>query len=389
MDIEQLKTELSNLMGFWQRHMLHSENHRIYPGITVDNRPMATADMGSMYLSRVLYGAVQAGQTLETDAYWPLAEIALSMLKEFKNPAGGYYWSRKYNMEWVHDPDNVNMGQAFVLYGLISYAQARPSPDLDEAIDLQLHFVRSVLSDAEGASGYLDGFDMNWKPLKQQTRAFGTHLHLLEAFVKHYQYKKADEMVAEIERLLRLILDKFLDGNGWHCIHRFTLDWEPLPDETWAGHDAECSWILCEAAKAIGNEALVQETENMALQMMEEVMRCARDREMGGYFNAISGCMPKDYNKGWWPQAEVVLGLLNCHRITLQQRYLDLAGEQVRYIKRYFVEPSGEWYSQVDRSGRADAEAPKVFFWKSLYHTARYYAKIIDYLDAAGQGGKR
>ena len=389
MNTEQLKTELSGLMGFWQQHMLHPESGRIYPGIPIDQQPLAKADMGSMYLSRVLYGAVRAGQIMGTEAYQPLAETALSMLQEFKNPAGGYFWSRKYNMEWVHDPDNVNMGQAFALYGLISYAQARPNKDLDRAIDLQIDFVRSVLADPVRGSGYVDGFDLDWKPLKKQSRAFGTHLHLLEAFVKYYRYRKDLDIVAEIEQLIRLILDRFIDPNGWHCIHRFTLEWERLPDEVWAGHDAECSWILCESAKAIGNEALVQEPEMMALRMMEEVIRCAGDREHGGYFNVLSGCQPKATNKGWWPQAEVVLGLLNGHRITGQEKYLELAAEQVSYIQKYFIDPKGEWFTEVDRAGRADEKVPKVFFWKSLYHTVRYYADLIGYLKAAGQGRQK
>ena len=364
---------------------MHPENQRIFPGITADNQPMYAADMGSMYLSRVIYGAVQAGQTLGTDAYIPLAETARAMLEEFKNPSGGYYWSRKYNMEWVHDADNVNMGQAFVLYGLTSYAQDRPSTVLDEAIHLQMDFVRSVLADTKANLGYLDGFDLEWKPLKQQSRVFGTHLHLLEAFVKYYLYSKDQEIVPEIERLIRLILDHFIDENGWHCIHRFNLEWERLPDEVWAGHDAECSWILCEAAKAIGNRALVQETAELALRMMDEVLRCAQDREQGGFFNAISDCLPKGENKSWWPQAEIVLGLLNCYQISGQRKYLDLAGEQVSYIQKVFVEAGGEWFAEVDRSGKTEADAPKVFFWKSLYHSVRYYAKLIEFLEAEGQ----
>ena len=371
-----LKQEFKNTLEFWMDHMIFGDHDKIYPEISVENVPNKSALMGSMYLSRVLYGASRACGTLGAKQYKLLADIAFTRLEEFKNPLGGYYWARKYNMEWVHDAENCNMAQAFVLYGLAEYASINPSPELDQVIRSHVNFILSVLMD-ESNQGFLDGFDQQWHRGNSMTRSFGTHFHVLEALVKFYQYKKDDKVEKTIADLIRLVMDRFIDQKNYDCIHRLDVDWQALPNEVWAGHNAECSWVLCEAARAINNKVLIEETRNLAVLMMDRVITFALDKNKGGYFNILDKDPSTDKTKGWWQQAEVVLGLLNTYDITGQNRYKKLALEQISFIQDKFLCQHGEWYTEITNEGSPVLEVPKIFFWKSMYHTVRYYDYLL------------
>jgi len=363
-------------LDFWAKHMVFGSPKKIYPEISIDNTPNKSALMGSMYLSRILYGASVGCKTLETTKFRTLAETSFESLMEFKNPMGGYFWGRKYNMEWIHDPENVNMAQAFVLYGLVEYAGLNPSEELDQLIEEQLEFILSVLTE-DGGLSFLDGYDEHWQAGQHMTRSFGSHFHIMEAFVKFYEYRNDADIKKIIAGLIRTIIDKFIDKEKYICIHRFGANWEDLPNEIWAGHNAECSWILCEASKAINDSGLIEETHNLAILMMEGVITFGQDKNKGGYFNVLDSDPSIDKTKGWWQQAEVTLGLLNAYAITGQKRYKKLALEQVSYIQAKFLCPQGDWYEAVTNEGTPVEGVPKASFWKCIYHTGRFYDYLI------------
>jgi len=377
-NLNQLKAEFENYMDYWMRIMLSQDQKDIFPEMSQDAVPNKMADMGSMYLSRIMYGASRAFQSLHEVRYKVLADTAYALLSDFKNPSGGYFWARKYNMEWKHDADNANMAQAFVMYGLAEYSKINSSPSVLELLEKQLSFIQANIKD-DASQFYLDGFDEKWARGAHMTRSFGSHFHIMEALVLVYKENKTDSLKNSIHDLITLILDRFIDKTHYSCLHRFTEDWKLLPNEVWAGHNAECSWVICEAAKTINDAQLVKKTEDIAVKMMNLVIENARDKNNGGYFNAIEGSKPLEDVKSWWPQAEVVLGLMNVFKITGNEKYKKLALEQSRYISETFISGKGEWFAEVDQTGAPIKETPEVFFWKSMYHTVRYYDYILGY----------
>lgn len=375
---DQLKTEFKSYMAFWSQHMLSQNQKMIFPEMSQEGVPNKLADMGSMYLSRIIYGASRAFQTLNDNSYKVLADTAFDLLSDFKNPSGGYFWARKYNMEWNHDAENVNMAQAFVLYGLAEYSKINSSAAVSESLGAQLSFIQANIKDVS-SQFYLDGFDDKWARGVMMTRSFGTHFHIMEALVLLYEQKETDSLRDSIRELINIIIDRFIDKDSYSCLHRFTEDWELLPNEEWAGHNAECSWVICEAAKAIHDAGLIKKTQDLAVKMMDLVVENARDKTNGGYFNAIDGNMPLEDVKSWWPQAEVVLGLLNVFKITGNEKYKKLANEQSLFISQTFINKKGEWFTEVNHSGAPVKGTPVVFFWKSLYHTVRYYDYVLNH----------
>ena len=85
-------------------------------------------------------------------------------------------------MEWLDDADNVNMAQAFVLYGLAEYARLNDSPEVRKLIDEQVDFIQTTLKDSTDPY-YLDGFNEQWARGQNMTRAFATHFHTMEALL--------------------------------------------------------------------------------------------------------------------------------------------------------------------------------------------------------------
>lgn len=374
---ERLKKELKNNLLFWMNHCVQLDKKRLYASVSVDGIPDLLAPVGVMYLSRVLYGASTACRILETDSFAVLAEISFTQLKEFCNPKGGFYWKKNTSNKPVHDSENINMAQAFVLYGLLAYADLRPSLELDEMIEKQSDFIIKKLYDTKNG-GFIDGFDENWMLGPSPSKAFGTHIHLLEAFVKLYEYNENEKLIPLIEQLITIILQYFITKDTYDCLHRLTPDWKAKQNEIWAGHNAECSWILCNAANAINNKKLIAECNTLSFNIMQQVMEKAWDTKNGGVYNVLKNNLPTEEFKIWWPQAEVVLALLNCYSISKGMKYKERAIELMDYISHNFIAESGEWYTEVFDNGKANASIPIIHFWKSMYHTVRYYAEIIE-----------
>jgi len=121
---------------------------------------------------------------------------------------------------------------------------------------------------------------------------------------------------------------------------------------------------------------LIAQCNEIALKMMTQVLDKAWDINNGGLFNILGNGVPTENVKIWWPQAETVIALLNCYEITKEKKYMVRAKELINYISHHFIAPNGEWYTQIKNSNEPDNSIPIVHFWKSMYHTVRYYAEL-------------
>lgn len=372
----ELKKELEKYLYYWENNLLDLGSSAIYPEISIRSELNHKADTGSMYLSRVIYGASRSCKILQNLKYKSLADVAFEQLLEFKNPKGGYYWGRSSNKEWLHSEDDMNMAQAFVLYGLAEYSKINTSAHVQDLIQEQIDFISNTLKTGKEVE-YLDGFDEQWLQSNNMSRSFATHFHTMEALVLVYEINKDPLIKASIQDLLDLLMDRFIDHKDYSCIHRFSEQWKAFPNENWAGHNAEFSWVICEAAKSVKDENLIEKTEQLAIKMMDQVIQNACDKRHGGYNNIIRMDGVPERTKTWWPQAEVVLGLINVFKITGKNKYRDLAEDQLRFIRKNFITEQGEWYAEVQHSGAPVEKTPLVFFWKSMYHTIRYYDYLI------------
>ncbi len=375
--IERLQLELKKTMKFWNTKLLSTQQPKIFFECNYDGAPNEDALMGSMFLSRVIYGASSACRFFGNTEYKQLADIAFKMLYEqFRNPAGGFYWAKTKSNEIVHDSGNVNMAQAFILYSFSEYSLLTKNPIVEAELKKQYQFLMGTIRDKKNG-GYLDGFNTDWKQENNFTKSLGTHLHLLEAFINIYRCTGDNLLIGRINELINILCDKFIDKNTLECYHQLTPDWNKLPNTNWAGHNAEVSWILYYAAQISENAKRMNEIADLSVQMTRRVLEQAFDKDYGGVYNTISNGKPVTGNKEWWPQAEVAIACFNAYQVSKDKTFLSYGLRLVEYIENTISDNTyGEWYSTVTREGRPVQNIPKIHFWKSLYHNVRYFIEV-------------
>jgi mannobiose 2-epimerase len=180
-----------------------------------------------------------------------------------------------------------------------------------------------------------------------------------------------------LEKLLHTMLEKIVSRN-WHFELFFDMEWHSLYGDVSYGHDIEGSWLLYEAALAVGGESLVSAVRQAALAIAEATYAAALDRANGGLFSGCNAEGQIHAKKEWWPQAEAVVGFYNAFELSGDQKYFDAADGVWNYIQSHFVDHShGEWHNELNMDNTPDITMPKTGFWKCPYHNARACFEII------------
>jgi cellobiose epimerase len=319
---------------------------------------------------------------LKEDHYKYLATTAYTDLTtKFKNPKGGYFWALNNNGKVIHDEINVSYAQAFVVYGLLEYYALTSDESVKELLTEQITFIESTIKNKVDGS-YMDGFGQDWRPIENQTKSLGTHLQMLEVFLKLKDVTCDASCNSKIENLLELILTHFIHEKSFEVMHQFDEYWKALPNENWIGHNMELSWIICKAARELRSQVLFTKCKQITIELCDRAIKYGFDKNYGGMFNRFNKNELIITDKEWWPQAESVIGFLNAYTITTDKKYLSYAIRLLEYIDNIFSDPiDGEWYDSVSREGTPYLDKPKVHFWKSLYHNVRYCLETSNYLQ--------
>jgi mannobiose 2-epimerase len=378
--IERLNNELQNILNFWKKYtsLENGIATEVYNSGTVNK----AAPIGSLFLAKVIYGISASCKHLQDSQYKFLADKAFDeLITKLKNPVGGYYWAINNNGKVIHDEINVTYAQAFIMNGLIEYYELTGNDIVKEILNEQMNFIENTLKNPIDDS-YTDGYNQNWKPVEKQSKSIGMHLHMLEAFIKASEVFGAKDHNDRIKNLLNLILIHFVNHKTFEITHQLDEKWKALPNENWIGHNMEASWIICKAARKIGDPDLIQQSKNIAIEVCNNSISFGFDSKYGGMFNRFDKKELIVTDKEWWPQAESVIALLNAYSITTDKKYLSYAIRLLEYIDNIFSDPiDGEWYDSVTREGLPYKEKPKVHFWKSLYHNVRYCIETSQYLQ--------
>jgi cellobiose epimerase len=378
--IDRLNNELRNILNFWYKHVYHDQSiaSEVYSSGTINKG----APTGSLFLSKVLYGVSAASRHLKEDQYRPLADKAfIELTTTFRNPKGGFYWAINNNGKIIHDEINVSYAQTFAVYGLIEYYAFTAKEAAKELLNEQISFIDSILVNKEDGS-YKDGFGQDWRPSVNQSKSLGTHLHMLQAYVKLNEVMKDGSCNGKIENLLDLILTHFINDNTFEVIHNFDSKWNAMPNENWIGHNMELSWSICKAARTIRHEQLYKKCSQIAVELCNKAIEQGFDTQYGGMFNRFDNKELIITDKEWWTQAESVIGFLNAYALTTDKKYLSYAIRILEYIDNIFSDSvDGEWYDSVSRDGTPYLDKPKVHFWKSLYHNVLYCLETSNYLQ--------
>ncbi len=384
---QDLQRELTEgILPYWLRHTI-DERHGGFVGlITGDELVVEDAAKGSILNARILWTFSAAYRALGHSEYAAVADRAAIYIQDhFLDPVhGGVYWMVGADGT-PQDARKHVYAQAFAIYGFSEHARATAcARSLANAVALYGLIEAHAADRVHG--GYQEAFSRDWVPLEDvrlsdvdadERKSMNTHLHVLEAYTNLYRIWPDPELLARLRALIELFLARIVDPATVHLLPFFDDAWAPRSRMVSFGHDIEASWLLLEAADAVGDPALRQRVRQTSLAIAEAVLQQGVDPE-GGLFYEVSPGGPLETHKEWWPQAEAIVGFVNAHQETGREDFLQAAQATWDFTRRYLVDSQhGEWFRRVSREGVLEPEWEKVGPWKCPYHNARACLELM------------
>ena len=369
----------NNILPFWQA-LADEENGGFYGETDFFGKPNKTAAKGCILNSRILWTFSAAYRLFGDSAYKTYAQRARDFLsKAFLDTThGGLYWLVDHTGKAL-DTRKQFYNIAFGIYALSEhYLAAGDQSSLELAMSLFDATERYGLDPSAG--GYIEACNSEWRSIDDYRlsekdlncpKSMNTNLHVLEAYTNLVRANGDKRAHKSLEALLHITLDKIINRD-FHFELFFDMDWNSLTKNISYGHDIEGSWLLYEAALAIGDENLISKVKQTALAIAEVTYNAAIDRKNGGLFSGCDTEGQTHAKKEWWTQAEAVVGFYNAYELSGQQKYFDAADSIWNYIQKYFVDHfNGEWHNELFIDNSPDTSMPKAGFWKCPYHNAR------------------
>ncbi len=368
-----------NVLPFWIERVVNAKDGTFFGAISNSLEVDPSAERGALLTSRILWTYAAAHAAYGDPEYLAMANHAhRDLLGHFHDPVnGGFYWSVAADGSVLRDRKQV-YGQAFALYALAEYhaATGRPEP-LEQAKEAYRLIERHARA---RHGGYLEAFGRGWEPIADmrlsevdlnEPKSQNTHLHIMEAYTRLLPLWPDPGLKAALREIVETMLRHIVDPRTGHLGLFFAEDWAPRSDRVSYGHDIEAAWLLVRAAEALGDPGLLERVRALALRIADVTLAEGVDTD-GGVFNQGSPAGLTDTNKEWWPQAEAVVGLLDAHRISGEDRYLAAAFRTWDFIELRLIDRlRGEWFRGVTRDGRVLDSELKVSFWKCPYHNGR------------------
>ncbi|MRG43799.1 N-acyl-D-glucosamine 2-epimerase [Chitinophaga sp. SYP-B3965] len=381
---QDLQEELTAILDYWQTHTIDERHGGFLGKLDNDNTPDPFAVKGAVLNARILWSFSAAYNVTKTPAYLEVATRAFNYISEYfiDKEFGGVMWTVGYAGDIVDTKKQI-YAQAFVVYAFSEYYKASKIEKAKEKA-IGLYSLIQLYSYDCVYGGYLEAFSRDWKELEDlrlsekdenQKKSMNTHLHVLEAYTTLYSIWADPSLKVHIQDLLNVFFDKIIDRNTNHLRLFFDEQWNPTGNLVSYGHDIEASWLLLEAAEAIGDQALIERSKTVALQMTEAAKE-GIDTDGGLWYEYKPEEKQLITEKHWWPQAEAVVGFINAWQLSKDPRYLEDAINSWQYIEKNILDKSkGEWYWGIKDDKIMNED--KVGLWKCPYHNSRACLEIM------------
>lgn len=386
---QELRSELEDrILPYWSTKTIDEAFGGFIGRIDGENRVIPNAQKSAILNTRILWTFSAAYRVLQRPDLKLIADRAQRYVIDHFWDAkhGGLYWMVDHRGD-VFSSKKHAYAQAFGMYGFSEHYRATGDEhSLAKAIDL-FHLLETH-SFSAATQGYYEAFDREWKPLEDvrlgssdahEKRSTNTHLHLLEAYTNLYRVWPDEKLRTQLTLMLELFLGPIYDAKNHHFIAFFGEDWSPRSDVYSYGHDIETTWLMHDAAEALGDPELLVRTRNVVREVSAFVLREGVDTEFGGLFNFGKNGSVFDSDKHWWAQAEAIIGFMNMYQISGESEYLFVANDIWDYTSEHILDHEhGEWFFRVTRNGQPYAHEDKIGPWKCPYHTVRACLEVIE-----------
>ena len=384
----QFEDELTgNILKFWIDNAVDEENGGFYGYISNDRKADKYHDKASVLNSRILWTFSAAFRIYGNSEYLSMATRAYDYITgHFIDPQySGVYWMVDCKGATVNTKKQV-YAIAFAIYGLTEYFKATGNREsLDKAIELYNALEEHAYD--RRYMGYTEAFSRDWSPVGDMSlsekdmnseKSMNTHLHILEAYTSLFRVWKDSSLEKALRELIRVTVDHIVDPKTHSFGLFFDGTWNSRSGAVSYGHDIEGSWLLCEAAGALGDSVLLDEARRVSVNMAWKVLENGIDRKHGGlFFEGEHGAVTKP-EKEWWPQAEAVVCFYNAYQLAGDEAFFKAALDVWDFIGRRISDRvRGEWFWGVSEDGLSLTGDEKAGPWKCPYHNGRMCLEML------------
>lgn len=382
----ELQQELHAILDYWIKNAIDEERGGFCGRIDNSNTCYTDAPKGCVLNARILWTFSAAANLTNEWRFATIANRAFDYIHDHfvDKEYGGVYWSVTSRGE-IHDPKKQVYALAFVVYACSEYYMAmHREPAKQLAIELYKLIQEKSYDPVQG--GYFEAFSRDWQPLEDlrlsdkdanEKKTMNTHLHILEAYTCLYKIWPNEQLAQDIVLLLNNFDDHIINQQTGHLHLFFDENWQVKSDTVSYGHDIEASWLLPEAAKAIGHSALIARTKSLAIRMAEAVI-IGLDTDGGLWYEYEAAHNRLIREKHWWPQAEALVGFYNAWQLSDRHEFLQYVFNNWNFIKRYLRDnKNGEWFWGINEDYSIMQHQDKAGFWKCPYHNGRACMEII------------
>lgn len=374
-----------NILPFTMQHVADWEHGGFYGYVANDRTAQKDAPKAIVQHSRILWTFSRAYRVLGSAAYLPVIARARNALADWfwDREHGGYSWMVSCQGMPLQ-ADKFAFGQAYAIYGLAEdYLATGNTESLGRALQT-FRLLEEHGRDLE-CGGYWEARHRDWAPAPELrvdetdlpvVKGMNSHLHLLEAYANLLHASGDDRVRASLRSVIDIMSAGILDAGTHHLSLFFDRNWHSLSDTISYGHDIEASWLLVEAAEALGEPGQVAKAREAALGIANATLELGVDTD-GSLFYAGNPAGVTEREKIWWPQAEAVVGFMNAYQLNRDPRFLQAVLDCWRFIQERLVDiKHGDWFWGVDGTGRP-LDRQKAGPWKTPYHNGRACLEVM------------
>lgn len=365
-----------NILPFWTENTPDPDGG--FYGTVIDKgQPVADADKGSILHARILWTYARAYREYPLAEYKAMADRAAEyFIQHFiDSKHGGVIWSVDAEGN-PRDYTKQTYAASYGIYGLAEHFRATGDVRSLEAAKAIYRTLETKVHDKQ-RGGYIEAFGRDYTPGSIKgvdgkvgaTKTMNSHIHLLEAYTCLYQVWPNAELKANLEELFGILQNRLYSPETKHLILFCDDDWRAIGRVDSYGHDIETSWLLTEAAEALGDPEKIAAARRQAVEMVDVALKEGLNKDGALIYETADGVTHRHLS--WWPQCETVIGCINAWQITGNRKYFDVAVRTWNYIDTHFVDhQNGGWHKLLTEDGTLRRE-PKASTWNCPYHNSR------------------